>query len=282
MLAHIEALVGRIDDECVVEQSFLAQIVDDPAHVAVYRVNHPHVVVHVTLVFPFGQCLARQARLFEPLDDRVVVAVPLRTLRRRHALVVGASHGLQLLVGVDFVLMVGHFVVVDDIHILHDIHLLLGGGASSLVVVVEVGRQGVHFIVVKVEVARVGTPHPVGRLVVHEQAEGLVGVAPVVHPVDGQVGDDVGHVSRPPQLSAVADEVGVVVVALSDEDVPVVEARWQRREVPLADHRRLVAGLLEQLREGLLAAVERLRIVGEAVGVAVFARQHAGSGRSAQ
>ena len=81
------------------------------------------------------------------------------------------------------------------------------------------------------------------------------------------------------QMLTVAYEGWVVVVALSGEYVVVVEAGGQAHEVPLAYHRSLVACLLEQLGEGLLRAVEALGVVGKAVGVAMFASEHACSAR---
>ena len=53
--------------------------------------------------------------------------------------------------------------------------------------------------------------------------------------------------------------------------------------MPLADDGRLIAGRLEQLRKGLLRAVEDAgRVVEETVGARVFAREHAGAARAAQ
>jgi hypothetical protein len=61
---------------------------------------------------------------------------------------------------------------------------------------------------------------------------------------------------------------------LSDEHLGVVVAlgRHVCAEVPLADDGRLVAGLLQQLGEGLLGSVELISVAEEAVQVAVLAR----------
>jgi hypothetical protein len=100
--------------------------------------------------------------------------------------------------------------------------------------------------------------------------EGL-GFVAVLEPFDGEIGDEVGGVALVLDLLAVADHRRVVVDALAREDVPVVEAGGVADQVPFADDGGLVAGLLQQLGEGLLRAVEAVAVVVEAVQVAVFA-----------
>ena len=119
---------------------------------------------------------------------------------------------------------------------------------------------------------------------VDEEAEGLILVALVLHPVDALVGNKVGQVAF--LLDGIVlhgNEARIVIVTLAGQDFPVVEARRQAFEVPLADDGRLIARLLEQLGHGLLGAVEHAgRVVREAVGVAVLARNHAGTAGTAQ
>lgn len=124
----------------------------------------------------------------------------------------------------DFVLLVGHLVVVDDVHIAHDIHLLLSCSFSSCIVVIEILGQGIFHVVVEVKVTSVWAPYAVGRLVVHQHTEGLVLVTLILHPVDGQVGNDIGDISLTAYLLSVENEVGVVVVALACQNVPIVES----------------------------------------------------------
>ena len=280
VLAHVEPLVGGVDNHRVVEHVVVLEILDDAPHIAVDGVDHAHVVVHVALVFPLGKLLAGKVLLLEFSDDGVVVGVPLGALRGRHAHVVGATPLFERLVGrVDLVLVVGHLEVVDHVHILDDAHFLLLGRQAPLIVVVEIVGKRIGHVVVEVEVARVGTPHAVGGLVVEEQAEGLRLVALVAHPVYGQVGDDVGHVALSLHGLSIVDEGGIVVVALTGEDVPIVEACWVAGEVPLADDAGFVAGLLQQFWKGLLAAVKSARVVGEPILVAVLAREQTGSRR---
>ena len=115
-----------------------------------------------------------------------------------------------------------------------------------------------------------------------EQAEGLVGIA-VFQPLEGDVRGDVRGIAGTDDSFPVADEHGIVIVALAGEDVPVVEPRRVAHQVPFPDHRRLVPPGLQEFREGLLAAVEvAVLVVREPVGMAVLAGQQAGPGRTAQ
>ena len=168
--------------------------------------------------------------------------------------------------------LIGHFKVVDHIHVLHDAHFLEGGGFAGGVVVIEGFRQGESHVVKGAQVLQIRHPAAVRSLVVQEQAEGLIGL-PAIQPVQRHIGGDVGAVALAHHLFPVPDEDGVVIVALAGEDVPVVEARGIAHQVPFAHHGRLVAARLQQFGQGLLAAVEdAVFVVGEAVLVAVLAR----------
>lgn len=180
-----------------------------------------------------------------------------------------------------------HLEVVDRVHV-HvrcDRHLLCRGSRTPRIVVEEGLGQREGTLLVEGQVARVGHPVAVLRLVVHEQAEGFFGIAPLLEPLDAPVRDQVGQVAvHTHRIARLADEIGVVVVALSGNDLPMVETRRQTSQVPLADDGRLVAGLLQQFGEGLLRSVEGRaeRVVRIAVGVRMFAREHAGAARAAQ
>ena len=72
------------------------------------------------------------------------------------------------------------------------------------------------------------------------------------------------------------DEGGVVVFALTDKNIVVVEARWRAYEVPLSDECRLVASLLHQLGHRLLTAVKHpMLVVREPILVRKLSRNHA-------
>ena len=78
-------------------------------------------------------------------------------------------------------------------------------------------------------------------------------------------------------------EIGVVIVALSRQNLPEIEARRQRLEVPFAHDSRLVTGLLQQFGHGLLRAVEPAGgIVGKTVFMTELAGNHASPAGTAQ
>ena len=132
--------------------------------------------------------------------------------------------------------------VVGEVHVLAYFHFLrLGGGAAGIVIVEGFGNGEGH-VLVFVQVFHLGQPVAVAGLVVDEKDKGARLIALVFHPVDALVGDDVGDVAMLAHSALVhLDEVGVVVVALSRHDVPVVEARGGGYEVPFAYDGSLVA-----------------------------------------
>ena len=178
--------------------------------------------------------------------------------------------------------MVGHFVVVDDVHVFDDAHFLLLRSEPSFVVIIEILRQRIDHIIVEVEIAGVGVPHAMGRLVVHQKTERFVFVALVLHPIDGQIGNDIGDIALALQFFPIAKEIGVVVIALVDEDIPIVKPGGQRSQMPFANHGRLIARALQEFRKSLLIAVKSFRVIRKPIGVAVFSREHAGTRRAAE
>ena len=92
--------------------------------------------------------------------------------------------------------------------------------------------------------------------VVHEESEGFLLVALLIEPVNGFVGDNVREVAFYHIGTVGVVEVGIVIVTLCGEDVPMVETGGTAHEVPFTDQRGLIAGFLEQLGHGLLRAVE--------------------------
>ena len=227
MFAHVETLIRGIDNHCVVKKTVLAQILDDTTDVAIDRVNHTHIVVHITLILPFSECLTREFVFLKLLDNWVIVAIPLRTLRRCHTFVVATSPLFKSCSGVNLVLLICHLIVIDEVHILYDTHLLLLCSQTTSIVIIESLWQRIGYIVIETKVTGIRVPHTVRRLVVHQQTERLVLIAFVLHPVNRHIGNDVRHIARTAYLLTIAEEVRVIVVALSDKDIPVVEACWQ-------------------------------------------------------
>jgi len=282
VFTHVESLVGSIDNHGVVQQVLFFQVVQQAADVAVNGCDDTQIVTHVLLVFPFGQCFSCQFGFLELLDDGVIVCIPCRFLSRIHtAFIIHFASPLGIYATGNFIFLVGHFQVINDVHVLVDAHFLLLCGQSSFIVVVEVVRQRESLVCKEFEVTSVRHPGAVRSLVVEEHTERLVLIA-VFYPVDGLVGDDVGGIAF--HLCAFAvhlDEGRVIIVALSRQDFPMVESLRIAYEVPLANHRCLIAVLLKEFRESQLVAVEGGRVVDEPVGVAVLSGEHAGTARSA-
>ena len=127
----------------------------------------------------------------------------------------------------NLILLVSHLVVIDEVHILYDTHLLLLCSKTTRVVIIESLWQWIGHVIIEAKVAGIRVPHTVRSLIVHQQTERLVLVTFVLHPVYRHVGNDVSNISRTAHLLTITKEVRVIIVALSDKDVPVVEACWQ-------------------------------------------------------
>ena len=168
--------------------------------------------------------------------------------------------------------------VVGGVHVLPDIHLRPRGRRTTSIVIGKVLRQLEGHILVQIQILDAGHPVAVRRLVLHHEHEGTTFV-PTSEQADALVRDQVGDV--PLLLYRIiwsGDEGGVVVVALTRQDLPVVEALRERVEVPLADDSGLVSGRLEQLGEGLLVAVEyAVLVIREAILVRVLSCQETGA-----
>ena len=280
MLAHVEALIGGIDHEGVVQQALRLQVVEHTAHVVVERLHYLGIVAHVALVLPFGQIASLRVLLVELLNDGCIEGIVLGTFFRRKAADISFVSTLQRRLQVFAI----HLCIIHDVHVLPDAHLLSSSGRTTFVVVVEVVGHRESLVFVQGEVLQLGQPIAMDSLMVDEEAEGLILVALVLHPVNALVSDKVGQVAF--LLDGIVlhgNEARIVIVTLAGQDFPIVEAGRQAFEVPLADNGRLVARLLEQLGHGLLGAVEHAgRVVREAVGVAVLARNHAGTAGTTQ
>ena len=276
VLAHVEALVGAIDEDGVVEQAVALEILVDVAHTLVHGVDDGEVIVHVALVFPDGQRAVGEVGLEHGLVARRVVGVPRLLLQVVHACQSPLAHGAVELVDL---------VVVGELHVLGDGHLLLlGAGASCGVVVPEGGGQGERDLVVEAEILEVGHPRAVGSLVLHEEEEGLLLVAAVeeLHSVLGHEVCGVALLAHVLAAGVVGEERGVVVVALVPEDAEEVEALGAALHVPLADDGRLVARVVQELGDKGLGGVNALVEGALPALVAVEACEQAGARRGGE
>ena len=140
--------------------------------------------------------------------------------------------------------------------------LAAGGGGAAGVVVPQRLRLGDFHVVERVKMRRAGLPVAVRRLVLEHQHERFVGRAIILQPCERLVGNDVRRVAGVFLDDHFARVVGrthrrIVIRPLPNQDVEVIKTGRNALEVPLADHRRLVTHLAQQLRERLLRTVER-------------------------
>ena len=280
MFAYVEALVGGIHHESIVDESALLEIVEHATHVIVEAFHHLHIVAHIALEFPFSQFATFEIAAIEVGGYRIVEVVPCLPLVGVHALNHIEIGGLQAAGEVVAV----HLKVVDEVHILKDAHFLSGGSGATLVVVVECARHGECAVLVEWQVLDFGEPITVNGLVVNQYAERFVLVALSLHPVDALIGDNVGEVAF--MLYGIAvhlNESRIVVIALTGNDFPHIEACGQALQMPFAEESSLIARALQHLGESGLRGVEHASgVVGKAVGVAVLAGEHTGATRSAE
>jgi hypothetical protein len=112
--------------------------------------------------------------------------------------------------------------------------------------------------------------------VVHHEEERPV-ARTLLQKIDRPVGDDVRHVAAGVgRLRGCRVEDGIEVRPLAREDLPPVEAGRIAPEVPLSDHPRVVASLLQQPRDGRARPVEAVEHRD-----AVYVRVLTGQDRSA-
>ena len=263
VFTEVEALVGGIDHDGVLGEAFVLEELQHAADVVIHRLHGGEVVVHVALVAPADEVLALRVGLTVGRIARLVIGVPD-----------GGLLGVELRRALQFDVL-GRDGLLQS-------HVVLRHGLRPIGVVVEQSsRLRVDAVLVETEVLDVRLPLAVRRLVLEHEHEGLRLVA-LAHPVEREVGDDVGDVTLHLHHALGVLHRRVVVDALAGQHLPEVEAGGITDEVPLADDGGLVAGLLQQLREGELRAVEDgVRVVEEAVEVRVFAGQDDGAARTA-
>ena len=267
MLAEVEALVGAVDDDGVLAEVVLVEVGQHAPDLVVERVDAGHVVLHVALVAPADPGLALEGGLelvlAVGLVEGLVPAVPGLALLGSQVARRGELH-------------------VATAEVPCQRHRL---GLTPAVAVRPVVEQGRGLLeeghLGARQLLRTRLPVPVRRLVLVHQQERLVFVPILREPVEGQVGDHLGRVALVLDRARRRLDGRVVVGALADQDLPVIEADRVTAQVPLADHGRLVAGRLHELGEGLLVPVEDVAVLQVPVGVGVQPGQHRRAARSA-
>ena len=278
MLTHVETLIGSVDHQRVFGQPRLVEIIQQATDIVIERFQYFHIVTHITREFPLSQFSALRIAAVEILDQRRIESVPRRPLFGIHPpdkRFVGAFQATPL-IGPP------HFEVIDQVHVLHNAHLLRCGGRTPLVIIEKsIGKRKVQLFVKR---QIVGHPIAVLGLMMHQQAERFLRITPRTQPIETLVGNKVGYVPfGTHRIARLADKIGIVVIALSGNDLPMVEPGGQTFEMPFADDSRFVSGLLQQLGESLLRIVKDAgRVVVKTVFVGMLARKHTGAAGTAQ
>ena len=261
MFAKEKALIARENDDGLVGDPLAVELVEEPADALVDRLHARQVVVHVALVAPANEVPAGRSRRAESLVPRLIMGGPGDKVvaidpRRDHELRIEWGEGAI------------------------EPHVMLADGQAAAGEVIEQRRWlGMGEIVVPAEVPDRRRPLAVWRLVLRHEEERPVLVS-LPQPLDRTIGDQIGDIPALDLFPRGRDHRRVVVDPLARKDLPVVEAGRIAPQVPLANHRRLPAGLLQHLGEGRLGRVEpAVGVVVEAVLVGVLAGEDRGSAR---
>ena len=117
-----------------------------------------------------------------------------------------------------------HLQVINHIHVLHDAHFLSGSRFTSLIVIKEVIRQREGLVFIQGQITSICHPVAMDSLVVNEQAERLLVITLVFHPVDGIIGNDVGYVTVLLNgIILLRNEIRIIVIPLSRHNLPVIK-----------------------------------------------------------
>ena len=250
MLAHVESLVGCIDDDGVVGEVVLVEIFQQSAHALIYRGNHGHVVADVVLVFPLDQLLAGQVLAQELTVSWHVVGIDDGTLLWSHAVHLAHQSGIGIsTLRSRWIVHLRNLQVAYHLHILVDRHLLgRCSRTTGRVIIPESFWQREVDVGILAYILGVRHPETVRCLVVNQQTEWLVLVA-VVQVLNGMVGDEVGgvaHLLLEVTVLAGRSEGWVVVLTLVIQNMIVVESLRTAGHVPLAHYGSRIACPLQQ------------------------------------
>ena len=118
---------------------------------------------------------------------------------------------------------------------------------------------------------------------VNQKTERFFRIAFVFYPVDSIISDKIRDVSMfLDSVIVLCDEIRVVVVSLSGNNLPVIKAGRQAFKMPFTHQCCLITDFLQQFRKSLLRTVEYASgIIIEFIGTTMFARYHAGTAGAA-
>ena len=164
-----------------------------------------------------------------------------------------------------------------------NVHLLFLGCLSAFVIVPEIVWQRKCHILIFTKILHWREPISMASFVVDKKDERLFLVT-LFQPFYTLVRNDIRTISLfNRRFSILMQESGVIVFSLSDKDFIMIETRWLTYQMPLSDKCRLIARFLKQLGHCLLRTVkDAMFVVGKTILMAMLARKHARTRRSAQ
>ena len=118
---------------------------------------------------------------------------------------------------------------------------------------------------------------------VNQKTERFLRIAFVFYPVNSVVSDKVRDISMfLDSVIVLCDEIRIVVVALSGDNLPVIKTGRQTFKMPFTYQCCLITDFLQQLRKSLLRTVEYASgIIIEFISTTMFTCYHAGTTRTA-
>ena len=247
MFAHVESLVGIVDDDGVVEQVVCLQIIVYLAHALIDRMDGSKIVAQISLILPHAEFLWCHVGCAESLTAWAIVADICLLLVIVHSIPVGNE-----LIHLEIVIESINFKVETETHILDDVHLLTVSSLATIaIVVIECRRQSEGRLIVHAKVGGIREPCSMRSLMVHEHEEWLALVS-IVEKLLGMLGHKTSRITlltTPFVVGCVATEHWIPVCTLVVEGVIIVEAFRSGLEMPLAYHCCLIARLLHQFAD---------------------------------
>ena len=151
MLAHVEALVGCIDDEGVPVQSGFPEIVQDTSDIVIQTLQNFGIVPHISLELELGEFLTLRIFLVEIIGQAFVeFIIDSPVLRIKTAKITLVQAGKPCLVALP-----EHLYVIGDVHIPGYVHFLPLSRDTTFIIIIEGLRNWESNILIFIKILQV-------------------------------------------------------------------------------------------------------------------------------
>ena len=250
MLPQIPTLVRGVDDDGVLGKARFIKGFEQRSHRIIDAGDAAKIVLCIPLVLPPNEIITLESERFKRFVSRLIGGLPGSSIGFAHL-----HHPLRHLK-----------LEIDWPQVLTDGHLLEGRSLRSAgVIIKERCRLGEILAFEVMQVSGPRHPFTMWSLVLDHEDEGLCRISLILEPVDRQIGDEIGDVAFGLDAFTISDHGGSVIEALPDQSLIVVEPNRLTLEVPLADQRRLIPGLLGEGRKRWLSSIELLGVRGHSM-----------------